>query len=1042
MVATSHHAGAMPQEIGIRVPEGFKIDQVASPELADDIYSLAVSSRGHVLVAGRGYIKRLVDSDADGTFDSSQMLSRFPANGAQGMLPLEDDSLICTGDQGILKLVDQNGDGLFDGRPKVLVSMKTGVEHGTHALRIGPDQKLYVLAGNATPISTDFFCDPASPVAQPHAGFLMCMDLDGSNKQIVADGFRNAYDFDFNSAGEIFVYDSDGERDIALPWYRPTRVYHVRAGDDAGWVTAGWKRPAEYLDMPQTIAKLGRGSPTGVCVYRKHCPKAKLSYPTDYSNAVFVGDWTFGRIVALIPLQDGTYQPIDFAQSNGDYGFAVTDLAIDLDGSLLVSVGGRGTRGAVYRISYQGDAAQRGETVSNSNAWDIRKRAHRTPIPVLQQAMAKNDEVMVTAVLEQLVRHPQLQQLSIDASEEFVTRLRQPFASNDYKRAGLVLRILQSMPQAMLNKIQTSSLPASTERAFGLAVELAASQNADRLAKTLVSICQAIPESRDREQQILLRLAQLTMQGGSTTPTNLMFSGYEPSRTILLTNDQRTDVLNALTEGLKKTLDGPGTHLGDHAAVEMGRIAAMACPGSKFTSSPSSAFETKVDQLITEMVQSESNAIPVPTLIHWLNVAAKLKSRSSSTRISTRSKTPQFASLIASVPTRLEATNQPIDRNFAPRLNHTVETLCDKDKTLASALAAQLSAEEASLDLWNVVLKFQKHDKRIHEILKQKINTFCQQRADDVTRRHFELWLMLDSPPAERIRSFADRAELRVPVVKGLARFAANDADLKLYVDTLGSKRSEQVRLAAVALRNHAKNPQLAQWIGKIASHSYFAMNRFGWSRAEIAAKDDLNQLLIAIGISSDYQIRQFKPDSKQKQRQAKAINKLGNLVASQHPDVFAAIAQDAQHRPSVDKLIGQISQRNGDARRGAAAYKKFRCAQCHDAGNRLGPRLEGIGKRFSQEDLVRSIVDPNDSVPDRYVATVLAMSDGTVIRGTVIYDSVAGVVIQKDDGMTATLKAEEIEERATSGSLMPEDLMKEATIQDWADLISWLQAK
>ena len=39
-------------------------------------------------------------------------------------------------------------------------------------------------------------------------------DLSGG--EIVCDGFLNAYDFDFDANGELFAYDSDGERESSL----------------------------------------------------------------------------------------------------------------------------------------------------------------------------------------------------------------------------------------------------------------------------------------------------------------------------------------------------------------------------------------------------------------------------------------------------------------------------------------------------------------------------------------------------------------------------------------------------------------------------------------------------------------------------------------------------------------------------------------------------------------------------------------------------------------------------------------------------------
>ena len=60
-----------------------------------------------------------------------------------------------------------------------------------------------------------------------------------------------------------------------------------------------WKHPDYYPDMPPVVASLGRGSPTGVVCYRHE------QFPAEYRGAIFVADWTFGRIVALPLTRDG-----------------------------------------------------------------------------------------------------------------------------------------------------------------------------------------------------------------------------------------------------------------------------------------------------------------------------------------------------------------------------------------------------------------------------------------------------------------------------------------------------------------------------------------------------------------------------------------------------------------------------------------------------------------------------------------------------------------------------------------------------------------
>ncbi|MBC7817385.1 MAG: hypothetical protein IAG10_10890, partial [Planctomycetaceae bacterium] len=117
----------------------------------------------------------------------------------------------------------------------------------------------------------------------------------------------------------------------------------------AGWVTRSWKRPDEFLDMPPVVATAGRGSPTGVVCYQHR------QFPEKYREALFVLDWTFGRVLALPLVRNGSAWKTEselFLSATGDHGFAPTDAEVGPDGSLFVSVGGRGTRGGVWRVSY------------------------------------------------------------------------------------------------------------------------------------------------------------------------------------------------------------------------------------------------------------------------------------------------------------------------------------------------------------------------------------------------------------------------------------------------------------------------------------------------------------------------------------------------------------------------------------------------------------------------------------------------------------------------------------------------------------------
>ena len=92
--------------------------------------------------------------------------------------------------------------------------------------------------------------------------------------------------------------------------------------------------------MPRVLAEFGRGSPTGVLRYRHR------RLPKQFHDNLFVFDWTFGRILSVS--DDGNVTLV--ARPIGTTGFAVTDIDALPDGRLVVSVGGRGSRGGIYII--------------------------------------------------------------------------------------------------------------------------------------------------------------------------------------------------------------------------------------------------------------------------------------------------------------------------------------------------------------------------------------------------------------------------------------------------------------------------------------------------------------------------------------------------------------------------------------------------------------------------------------------------------------------------------------------------------------------
>ena len=344
-------ASAAEPAPGFKLPAGFEIHRFAGPEVANDIYTLHIDADGRIVVAGRGYVRQLIDDDGDGTADRAVELIPAPKGGPMGLL-WEKENLYVVADGGLHCYGSVSGKKPSAVKPELILAIKADGEHAAHAVKRGPDGALYLLCGNNAGLSPKTITDPESPVREPVAGGFLRIDPKTNAVSAMADGFRNAYDFDFNSRGQAITFDSDNERCVGLPWYEPTRLYHIRPGGNYGWsnpqFTQSWRKPPDFPDVVAPILTAGRGSPTGVACYRH------TAFPSAYRDGVFFADWTFGKIFfsPLTPKGDTLAGKLEtFVESTGESGFAPTGMAVHpVTGDLYVATGGRGTRGAVYRI--------------------------------------------------------------------------------------------------------------------------------------------------------------------------------------------------------------------------------------------------------------------------------------------------------------------------------------------------------------------------------------------------------------------------------------------------------------------------------------------------------------------------------------------------------------------------------------------------------------------------------------------------------------------------------------------------------------------
>jgi putative heme-binding domain-containing protein len=159
--------------------------------------------------------------------------------------------------------------------------------------------------------------------------------------------------------------------------------------------------------------------------------------------------------------------------------------------------------------------------------------------------------------------------------------------------------------------------------------------------------------------------------------------------------------------------------------------------------------------------------------------------------------------------------------------------------------------------------------------------------------------------------------------------------------------------------------------------------------------------------------------------------------------ETYGAIRQDrrSDRQQVINFHRDFLNGTPGDPQRGIAAFKKV-CGQCHKMygeGAEVGPDITRNG-RNNWEQLLQNVFDPSAVIGPGYQARTLVTVEGRVLTGLPVEESDQRVVLKIQGGKTETIPRDQIEAYAVSEmSMMPEDLEKQLTPQEIADLFAFL---
>jgi putative heme-binding domain-containing protein len=137
-----------------------------------------------------------------------------------------------------------------------------------------------------------------------------------------------------------------------------------------------------------------------------------------------------------------------------------------------------------------------------------------------------------------------------------------------------------------------------------------------------------------------------------------------------------------------------------------------------------------------------------------------------------------------------------------------------------------------------------------------------------------------------------------------------------------------------------------------------------------------------------------------------------------------------------------------GDAARGRQLFAKSQAVQCRTchavggSGGAVGPALDRVATRLDRRQLLESLLEPSKTVAAEYRTWLAVTDDGRSVTGLLAERTDDTVALVDASGKRTDLPAESIEElEALPTSLMPEQLLRDLTAQQAADLVAYLES-
>lgn len=995
-------------------------DDLAAQTVEDrlNFFKKHLGEKVHEYTRNDDRIRLLEDRDGDGQADQATVF----ADGFNGIvegtgagLLVRDGDVFYTNIPHLWRLRDNDGDGKADERTSLHYGYGVRVAfrgHDMHGLRLGPDGKLYYSIGDRGFNVTQ----EGRTLANPTTGAVFRCNPDGSELEVFAIGLRNPQELAFDEYGNLFTGDNNSDSGDRARW-----VYVVEGGD------SGWRMSYQYFKDrgPWNREKLWHPQHPGQAAYivppvqnMFDGPSGLTYYPgtgltEDYRGTFFLCDFRGGKSnsgihTVKVKPKGASFEIADHGQFV--WSILCTDADFGPDGSFYISDwvdGWNGPgKGRIYRVF---DADTSGD--------DLTKE--------VKHLLASGIKGKSLEQLIALLRHPDMRvrqesQFALAAEgSEVVPALAEAAQAKEHQLARI--HAIWAMGQIGRND----------RRALEPVLQLAGDDDPEIRAQAAKVLGDGRFEQAFDQLVALLKDDSLRVRYFAALGLGKLGrpEAIEPILAMLRDNEDRDPVLR-------------------HAGVMGLAGAADADALLKFAGDSSTAARMAV---LLALRRHESPK--VATFLSDREPLIVLEAARAIHDLPIHDAMPDLAGLVKK-PVAGDPDQQDALLRRALNANLRVGTV--ESANAVAAFAARKDTPEAMrVEALHILADWAKPSPRDRVLgLWRPLGERPQGIAAEALRGKLEEIVMGPAAVRQAAAEVASRLEVHEiePVLIQMVGESDQPASARVgALKSLAGLRPERLK-DALDIALLSDEPRLRgearRMLARTNPDSALDSLKKALDSESIAERQMAIDTLAAIKTpAADHLLAQSMDLLLAGKLPPELELELLTTVAHRDSDDLKAKLREFEESRKKDEPLASYreSLAGGDAERGRAIFferAEVSCVRCHRAngsGGDVGPNLSGIGAEKAREYLLESIVDPNRVIAKGFDSVALLLEDGKQYSGVLKSETADQIQIVTPEGKLLAFSKDSIDDRASSKSPMPEDVVKHLSKADLRDLVEFL---